>query len=85
MKMEASPPASLIAFSVVFAADSFMSAISTLAPWDAKSLAVAIPTPVTFDDRVPDPVTIATLWAKRSIFGLRKKYVEFAVSIGFVP
>ena len=58
--------------------------MSTLAPWDAKSLAVAIPTPVTFVDRVPDPVTIATLWAKRSMCGLQKQYMKFAVAISLV-
>ena len=58
--------------------------MSTLAPWDAKSLAVAIPTPVTFVDRVPDPVTIATLLARRSMYDLQKQYMKFAVAISLV-
>ena len=47
-------------------------------------MAVAIPTPVTFVDRVPDPVTIATLLAKRSMCGLQKQYMKFAVAISLV-
>ncbi len=55
---------------VFFAAVSSMSITKTEAPCEANNFAVATPTPLTLSERVPAPVTMATLLASRLMLNL---------------